>query len=180
MATETPAKRRRTATLHLPLLTAELHAPHVPRPHAPHVSVPHVPMPHASMPTLPGRQQVADLGRGVSDLLPPTDQLALYGGLGAAAALGVLDWPVALAVAAGTAVARHGTLRGTFADVARAVGGSPRTPVPEKAAPATRKAPPLRSTVRKATAKTGAATRTTGDAARRTASGQDASRTAPH
>lgn len=162
MISETAATRRRTATFRLPLVTAELHAPHVPRPHAPHVGVPHVAMPHLSMPTLPGRREVADLGRGVSGLLPPKDQLALYGGLGAAAALGVLDWPVAVAVAAGTAVARHGTLRGTFADVARAIGSPQRTS----------------ATATKTPAKRATATKTTGRANRRTARGQAAGRTA--
>ena len=40
--------------------------------------------------------------------VPPPDQLALYSALGLLAALSVIDWPVALAVGAGSAVvARH-------------------------------------------------------------------------
>ena len=38
--------------------------------------------------------------------LPPTRDLAFYGGLGALAVAGALDWPVALAVAGATAVVR--------------------------------------------------------------------------
>jgi hypothetical protein len=37
----------------------------------------------------------------------PRKQLALYAGLGLAAAVSVIDWPVAVAVAAGTEVARR-------------------------------------------------------------------------
>lgn len=40
-------------------------------------------------------------------LLPPTDKLLYYGGLGAAAVLGVIDWPVAIAVGAGMAIAQR-------------------------------------------------------------------------
>jgi hypothetical protein len=46
--------------------------------------------------------------------LPPRERLAYYGGLGLMAAIGVLDWPVALAAGAGVWVAsrtgqhRHG------------------------------------------------------------------------
>ncbi|QXE36283.1 hypothetical protein KQY30_20595 [Streptomyces sp. GMY02] len=40
--------------------------------------------------------------------LPPPKRLAFYGGLGALAVLGALDWPVAVAIGAATAVARSG------------------------------------------------------------------------
>ena len=56
--------------------------------------------------------------------LPPPDQLALYGALGVLAALSVINWPVALAIGAGTAV------------VARRVNArSPDKPAPRKATP---------------------------------------------
>jgi xanthosine utilization system XapX-like protein len=46
--------------------------------------------------------------------VPPPDQLALYGGLGVLAALNVINWPVALAIGAGTAVvARRANARRT-------------------------------------------------------------------
>lgn len=38
--------------------------------------------------------------------LPPPKRLAFYGGLGALAVVGALDWPVAAAIGAATAVAR--------------------------------------------------------------------------
>ena len=42
--------------------------------------------------------------------LPPPDQLAFFGVVGGLAALGVIDWPVALAIGAGQALmARHFT-----------------------------------------------------------------------
>ncbi|WP_157877382.1 hypothetical protein [Streptomyces odonnellii] len=40
--------------------------------------------------------------------LPPPKRLAFYGGLGALAVLGALDWPVAVAIGAATVVARSG------------------------------------------------------------------------
>jgi hypothetical protein len=42
----------------------------------------------------------------ITSHLPPPRQLALYGGLGALALAGAVDWPVALAIGAATAVAR--------------------------------------------------------------------------
>jgi hypothetical protein len=38
--------------------------------------------------------------------LPPPRQLAFYGGLGALALAGAVDWPVAVAIGAATVVAR--------------------------------------------------------------------------
>ena len=48
--------------------------------------------------------------------VPPPDQLAFYGVLGLLAAVNIIDWPVALAVGAGSAVvARHLNGRGSAA-----------------------------------------------------------------
>ena len=44
----------------------------------------------------------------IRSYLPPMDRLAYYGGLGAAAVLGVLEWPVAAAAGAGVWVATRG------------------------------------------------------------------------
>jgi hypothetical protein len=44
--------------------------------------------------------------------LPSRERLALYGGLGALAVAGAVDWPVALAIGAATAVARAGRQEG--------------------------------------------------------------------
>jgi hypothetical protein len=157
-ATSTTTQARRTATVNLPLVTAEFRAPrmpHVPRPrmsvpHVPRASVPHPSMPHVSAPRLPSRREIVDLGHGVSGFLPPRDQLALYGGLGAAAALGVLDWPVAIAVGAATAVARR--------RIGRQVEytGRPPAELPAPAQPA-RRTTERKTTARKTARKTTAA-----------------------
>jgi hypothetical protein len=112
--------RARTATVNLPFVTAEFRAPEVHLPSAlSHPSLGSVPLvsrvpPLVSrVPPLVNRvprprvvdaagQQLAGVARVVGPQLPDRDQLALYGGLGAAAAVGILDWPVAAAVAAGT------------------------------------------------------------------------------
>jgi hypothetical protein len=59
-----------------------------------------------SLPSLPGLQQ---LSRQLSWLrpqikLPPRDKMLLYAGLGAMAAIDLIDWPVALAIAAAQAL----------------------------------------------------------------------------
>jgi hypothetical protein len=46
-------------------------------------------------------------------MLPPRDQLLYYGGLGAAALAGVIQWPVAIAVGAGLAIAQRSRREGT-------------------------------------------------------------------
>jgi hypothetical protein len=105
-------KRPRTATVNLPFVTAEFRAPDV---HMPSVGLPHpslaaipvvrrVPTPH--VPEAAGRQ-VTDAARVVRSYLPERGPLALFAGLGAAAATGIINWPVAGAVAAGTLVAQR-------------------------------------------------------------------------
>lgn len=69
----------------------------------PHVKVMRVPV--------PGLSVVGDVGRVAAAYLPPPDRLAFYGGLAAAAAIGILDWPVAAAVGLGTMVARRAAAR---------------------------------------------------------------------
>jgi hypothetical protein len=81
----------RIKTLHLPYVTAIIEVPQVPRPHLPHVR----------------RRDLAEAAGAVTSYLPSPGQLLFYGGLGALAALEVLEWPVAAAVAAGTYVARR-------------------------------------------------------------------------
>jgi hypothetical protein len=108
----TSESNRRTATVNLPFVTAEFRVPDV---HVPMVGLPHpslgsvpvisrLPLPH--VPELAGRQ-LTDAGRVVGSFLPGRKEVALFAGLGAAAAVGVLEWPVAVAVAAGTEVARR-------------------------------------------------------------------------
>jgi hypothetical protein len=55
----------------------------------------------------PGMTYVEDAGRLVASYLPPPGRLAFYGGLGAAAVFGLIDWPVAAAIGLGTVVARR-------------------------------------------------------------------------
>lgn len=60
----------------------------------------------------PGMTYVEDAGRLVASYLPPPGRLAFYGGLGAAAVFGLIDWPVAAAIGIGTVVARRAVGRG--------------------------------------------------------------------
>jgi hypothetical protein len=50
---------------------------------------------------------IEDAGRIVAGYLPPPERLAFYGGLGLAAVLGAIDWPVATAIGLGTVIARR-------------------------------------------------------------------------
>lgn len=45
--------------------------------------------------------------RAAKSALPPPSRLAYYGGLGAAAALGAIEWPVAVAIGVGTAIGQR-------------------------------------------------------------------------
>ncbi len=84
MATTSPARKR--AERHEPPETQQPRGGVV---HLPHVPVPHVPAPHVSMPT------------------GTTGRVLWWGGLAAVAAFGVVDWPVAALVAAGSWVAEQ-------------------------------------------------------------------------
>jgi hypothetical protein len=59
--------------------------------------------------TVPGvdaaKQQTMSAAHSVRSHLPPLDRLLYYGGLGAAAVAGALEWPVAVAAGAGVWVA---------------------------------------------------------------------------
>jgi hypothetical protein len=55
----------------------------------------------------PGVPNVGGAGRAVASHLPSAERVAFYGGLGAAAVFGVLEWPVAVAIGLGTAIAHH-------------------------------------------------------------------------
>lgn len=83
--------------------------------------------------------------------VPPPDQLAFFAVLGALAALGAIEWPVAAAIGVGqVVVARH------FGD-AKPVAEEPRPTAPRKAlaAPAApaKKAPAKKPTAKKTPAK---------------------------
>jgi len=86
---------------HPTLPSAQVPSVHVPSVHQPSVHVPRPPVPHAS------GQDVTTAARVVGSYLPPREQLVLYAGMGAGAVAGVIEWPVAAAVAAGTFVAKR-------------------------------------------------------------------------
>jgi hypothetical protein len=54
-----------------------------------------------------GMSYVGDAGRVVAGYLPPPERLAFYGGLGLAAVIGAIDWPVAAAIGIGAMIARR-------------------------------------------------------------------------
>lgn len=76
---------------------------------------------------VPGMSYVGEAGRALAAYIPPPDRLAFYGGLGLAAALGVLDWPVAAAVGIGTMFARRAARQSGRESAQRRPGPQPRT-----------------------------------------------------
>ncbi|WP_181448956.1 hypothetical protein [Nonomuraea aridisoli] len=80
-------------TLDMPMVSVSVHRPDV--------HMPHVPRPHISKQEL---GHYADVARTV---LPPPDRLAYYGALGAMAAFGAIDWPVAAAIGAGMIIVQR-------------------------------------------------------------------------
>ncbi|MFF3671454.1 hypothetical protein [Microtetraspora malaysiensis] len=79
-------------TLNLPMVSLQFHRP----------QMPHVEMPHMS------RQEVGHAVDVARSFLPPPERVIYYGGLGALAVLGVLEWPVAAAIGVGTMLAQRG------------------------------------------------------------------------
>ena len=84
----TQVRSARTATVNLPFVTATFHKPEM---YLPPIRV-------------PSRQQVLSAAQAVQPYLPSPGQAAYFGGLAALAAFEVLEWPVALAIGAGTAL----------------------------------------------------------------------------
>jgi hypothetical protein len=78
----------RTATVNLPFVTATFRKPDI---HLPHIRV-------------PNRQQALSAAQAAQSYLPSPKQAAYFGGLAALAAFEILEWPVALAIGAGTAL----------------------------------------------------------------------------
>jgi hypothetical protein len=114
--TATTGRGGRTATAER-MSQGEEHGPAVPVP----VVMPRVKVMHIPLPTR-GLSYVGDAGRVAAAYLPPPDRLAFYGGLGAAAVIGIIDWPVAAAIGIGTMVARRALGRRGSAQGARTVG----------------------------------------------------------
>ncbi|OPG10188.1 hypothetical protein [Microbispora sp. GKU 823] len=162
---EMKEEHRPQLDLNLPFLRVQLRAPEM---HLPHVGMPHI--------------SGQDVGHAVDvarTFLPPPERIMYYGGLGALAALGILEWPVAAAIGAGTMIAQRARGReqrwSPFGGPQRETRG-PATPTPgttpagagamqEPAAPAAGRAAGRRSTTAKGEAKTPATT------ARRTRAG---------
>jgi hypothetical protein len=78
----------RTATVNLPFVTATFRKPEIQLPPI----------------RVPNRQEVRSAAQAVQSYLPSPRQAAYFGGLAALAAFEVLEWPVALAIGAGTAL----------------------------------------------------------------------------
>lgn len=81
---EAAGGERRTAHVDLPLMSAEFRAPQMPKP-----------------------GQLVRAAGSATSLLPSRDRLLYYGGLGTAALLGVIEWPVAIAIGAGIAIVQR-------------------------------------------------------------------------
>jgi hypothetical protein len=88
--TGTTADGHRGVTLRLPLITATVRPPRLPR---------------------VGRRELAEAADFARSLLPPPDQALFFAGLGALVLVELIEWPVAAAVAAGTVVAQRGAER---------------------------------------------------------------------
>jgi hypothetical protein len=74
------------------------------------VPMPHLKVPVVHMPKPNVQSTIANArwtGRTIMSAIPQPKRLLYYGGVGALAAVGVLEWPVALAAAAGVWVATH-------------------------------------------------------------------------
>jgi hypothetical protein len=87
----TEQRELRTVTIDLPFVTATFHRPGI--------SLPRV--------RIPNRQEMLFAAHTVQSYLPPPQQALYYGGLAALAAFEIIEWPVALAIGAGTALVRR-------------------------------------------------------------------------
>ncbi|WP_214323826.1 hypothetical protein [Nonomuraea sediminis] len=85
-------------TLELPMVTVQMRAPDL---RMPHLEMPHLEMPHLT------KQEMGHAVDVARSFLPPPERIAYYGALGALAALGVIEWPVAAAIGVGTMIARR-------------------------------------------------------------------------
>lgn len=97
--------------LDLPMLTIRVRPPEM---RMPRLQVPGLRMPRMSMPSVPrpsmprvSRQEVGQVVDVAKTMLPPPERMVYYGALGALAMIGVLEWPVAAAIGAGTVIAQR-------------------------------------------------------------------------
>ncbi|WP_246536602.1 hypothetical protein [Saccharopolyspora endophytica] len=91
---ESTSQQSSGASIPVPYVTAQLHTTHIP------------------LPEIPGRNEVASTVTAVRGALPSRDQLLFYSGLTAAAALSVIEWPVAAAIGIGAAVVQRNAHQG--------------------------------------------------------------------
>ncbi|MFJ2032401.1 hypothetical protein [Streptosporangium sp. NPDC087985] len=75
-------------TLDLPMMSVRFHPPHL---HLPHISL----------------QEAGQAVDAAKSFLPPADRMVYYGGLGALAVAGLIEWPVAAAIGVGTMIAQR-------------------------------------------------------------------------
>ncbi|GAA3257064.1 hypothetical protein [Nonomuraea helvata] len=85
-------------TLDLPMMSIQVRQPDV--------RLPHIEMPHMEMPRI-SRREIGHYMDVARTFLPAPERMAYYGALGALAVFGVLDWPVAAAIGAGTVIAQR-------------------------------------------------------------------------
>lgn len=107
--------------------------------------------------------------------VPPPDQLAFYGMVGALAAVGLIDWPVAVAIGVGQAiVARHfNDQRPAATEPTRLAAGevtaaTPAAPALKARKTAPQQSRPRKTAARKATPRKTAAPKATGKAPKST------------
>lgn len=98
----------RTATLTLPFVTATFRVPEL---RLPELRLPEVRMPEVRMPEAIDPRRLAGkaghVAASVRSALPPRSRLIYYTGLGVLAAAEIVEWPVALAIGAGTVIAQR-------------------------------------------------------------------------
>ncbi|MFI7707323.1 hypothetical protein [Nonomuraea sp. NPDC049480] len=99
VSAETDGKLPKRLSLDLPMLSIEVRRPEV--------RLPHVGMPHLGMPRI-SKQEMGHYVDVARTFIPPPERIAYYGALGALAVFGVVDWPVAAAIGAGTIIAQRG------------------------------------------------------------------------
>lgn len=91
----------------------------------PRLSIRHLHIPTFGLGEM-GGGAVAAAGRSMSGRMPSRERLGYYAGLGALAAIGVIEWPVAAAIGVGVAVAKRTSGDGARRPSTRSVETRPR------------------------------------------------------
>ncbi|SDQ65098.1 hypothetical protein [Thermostaphylospora chromogena] len=98
-------------TLNLPVASIHIQGK---RPHMP--SLPHI-----------DRREIGHAVNVTRSFLPPPERLLYYGGLGALAVLGAIEWPVAAAIGVGTMVAQRAIRKEAGPDTSPSAGDGGRS-----------------------------------------------------